>query len=167
INNNLYIIIIKNKIRQYIMAENEKFKNLYENAYNQQKQTIESNYTQFKNMIENAYNQHIQMIELYYTQFKNMVENAYLQHVQMIKTNASIMRTYSSMFGNSEIARNIEKIESDYLTLNEQSKNSMIKQLDLTKDNYLSNAARMNEQYHKMPNINKFIPNPDGSVDSK
>ena len=127
------------------MAENEKFKNIYENAYNQNKQAMEINYTQFK----------------------NMVENAYLQHVQMIKTNASIMRTYSSMFGNSEIARNIEKIESDYLTLNEQSKNSMIKQLDLTKDNYLSNAARMNEQYHKMPNINKFIPNPDGSVDSK
>ena len=149
------------------MAENEKFKNIYENAYNQNKQAMEVNYTQFKNIYENAYNQHIQMIELYYTQFKNMVENAYLQHVQMIKTNASIMRTYSSMFGNSEIARNIEKIESDYLTLNEQSKNSMIKQLDLTKDNYLSNAARMNEQYHKMPNINKFIPNPDGSVDSK
>ena len=127
------------------MSENEKFKNIYENAYNQNKQTMEINYTQFK----------------------NMVENAYLQHVQMIKTNASIMRTYSSMFGNSEIARNIEKIESDYLTLNEQSKNSMIKQLDLTKDNYLSNAARMNEQYHKMPNINKFVPNPDGSVDSK
>ena len=99
--------------------------------------------------------------------FKNIYENAYNQHVQLIKANASIMRTYSSMFGNSEIARNIEKIESDYLTLNEQSKNSMIKQLDLTKDNYLSNAARMNEQYHKMPNINKFIPNPDGSVDSK
>jgi len=39
--------------------------------------------------------------------------------------------------------------------------------LDLTKDNYLSNAAKINEQYQKMPNINKFIPNPDGSVDSK
>ena len=127
------------------MSENEKFKNIYENAYNQNKQAMEINYTQFKNMIENAY----------------------LQHVQMIKTNASIMRTYSSMFGNSEIARNIEKMESDFLTLNEQSKNSMIKQLDLTKDNYLSNAARMNEQYHKTPDIDKFIPNPDGSVKSK
>ena len=127
------------------MSENEKFKNLYENAYNQQKQTIESNYTQFKNMIENAY----------------------LQHVQMIKTNASIMKTYSSMFGNSEIARNIEKMESDFLTLNEESKKSMVKQLDLIKDNYLSNAAKINEEYHKMPNIDKFIPNSDGSVDSK
>ena len=121
----------------------------------------------FKNIVENAYNQHVQMIELYYTQFKNMVENAYNQHVQMIKANASIMRSYSSMFGNSEIVNTIEKIESDYLSLNEESKKSMIKQLDLTKDNYLSNAARMNEQYRKMPNINKFIPNPDGSVDSK
>ena len=127
------------------MSENEKFKNIYENAYNQNKQTMEINYTQFKNMVENAYN----------------------QKKQMIKANASVMRTYSSMFGNSEIGRNIEKIESDFLTLNEESKNSMIKQLDLTKENYLSNAAKINEQYHKMPNINKFIPNPDGSVDSK
>ena len=127
------------------MTENEKFKNIYENAYNQQKQTVEQNYAQFKNMIENAY----------------------LQHVQMIKTNASIMKTYSSMFGNSEIARNIEKMESDFLTLNEESKKSMVKQLDLVKDNYLSNAAKINEEYHKMPNIDKFIPNSDGSVDSK
>ena len=85
----------------------------------------------------------------------------------MIKANASMMRTYSSMFGNSEIAKNIEKIESDYLTLNEGSKNSMIGQLAIIKDNYLSNAAKINEGYHKMPNINKFIPNSDGSVDSK
>jgi hypothetical protein len=149
------------------MTENEKFKNIYENAYNQQKQTMEVNYIQFKNMIENAYNQHVQMTEFYYIQFKNMIENAYNQHVQMIKANASIMKTYSSMFGNSEIGRNIEKIESDYLTLNEESKKSMIKQLNLTKDNYLSNAAKINEQYRKMPNVNKFIPNPDGTVDSK
>ena len=149
------------------MTENEKFKNIYENAYNQQKQTMELNYTQFKNMIENAYNQHVQMIEFYYTQFKNMIENTYNQKIQMIKANASMMRTYSNMFGNSQIVNTIEKIESDFLTLNEESKNSMIKQLDLTKDNYLSNAAKINEQYRKMPNFNKFIPNPDGSVDSK
>ncbi len=149
------------------MTANEKFKDIYENAYHQQKQTMESNYTQFKNMIENAYLQHIQAIELSYTQFKNMIENAYLQHIQIIKTNASIMKTYFSMFGNSEIAKNIEKMESDFLTLNEQSKKSMINQLDLIKDNYLSNAARMNEEYQKTPNIDKFIPNPDGSVKSK
>ncbi len=149
------------------MTENEKFKNIYENAYHQQKQSIESNYTQFKTMIENAYLQHIQMIELNYTQFKTMIENAYLQHIQMIKTNASIMKTYSSMFGNSEIARYIEKMESDFLTVNEESKKSLISQLDLIKDNYLTNAARINEGYHKMPNIDKFIPNPDGSVESK
>jgi len=127
------------------MTENEKFKNIYENAYNQQKQTMELNYTQFKNMIENAYN----------------------QHIQMIKTNASIMKSYSSMFGNNEIGKNIEKMESDFLTLNEESKKSMIGQLDLIKDNYLSNAAKINEGYHKMPSIDKFVPNPDGSVGSK
>ena len=127
------------------MSENEKFKNLYENAYNQQKQTIESNYTQFKNMIETAYH----------------------QHIQIIKTNASIMKTYYSMFGNSEIVKNIEKMESDFLTLNEESKKSMIGQLDLIKDNYLSNAAKINEGYHKMQSIDKFVPNPDGSVGSK
>ena len=121
----------------------------------------------FKNIYENAYLQHIQTIELNYTQFRNMIENAYLQHIQIIKTNASIMKSYSSMFGNSEIAKNIEKMESDYLTLNEQSKKSMINQLDLIKDNYLTNAARINEGYYKNSNIDKFIPNPDGSVESK
>ena len=148
------------------MTENEKFKNMIENAYNQHVQMIEFYYTQFKNMIENAYLQHIQSIELYYTQLKNMIENAYNQHIQMIKTNASIMKSYSSMFGNNEIGKNIEKMESDFLTLNEESKKSMISQLDLIKDNYLSNAARLNEEYHKIPNIDKFIPNPDGSVQS-
>ena len=148
------------------MTANEKFKDIYENAYLQQKKTIESNYTQFKNMIENAYLQHIQAIELSYTQFKNMIENAYLQRIQIIKTNASIMKSYSSMFGNNEIAKNIEKMESDFLNLNEESKKSMISQLDLSKDNYLSNAAKINEGYHKIPSIDKFIPNPDGSVKS-
>ena len=85
----------------------------------------------------------------------------------MIKTNASIMKNYSSMFGNSDIAKNIEKMESDFLTINEESKKSMIGQLDLIKDNYLSNAAKINEGYQKMPSIDKFVPNPDGSVGSK
>ena len=127
------------------MTENEKFKDIYDNAYRQ----------------------HIQTIELNYTQFKNMIETAYHQQIQIIKTNASIMKTYYSMFGNSEIVKNIEKMESDFLILNEESKKSMIGQLDLIKDNYLSNAAKINEEYHKMPNIDKFIPNSDGSVDSK
>jgi hypothetical protein len=77
------------------------------------------------------------------------------------------LKTYSSMFGNTEISRNIEKMESDFLTLNEESKKSMINQLDLIKDNYLSNAAKISEEYHKMPNLDKFVPNPDGSVGSK
>jgi hypothetical protein len=121
----------------------------------------------FKDISENAYRQHIQTIELNYTQFKNMIETAYHQQIQIIKTNASIMKTYYSMFGNSEIVKNIEKMESDFLTLNEESKKSMISQLDLIKDNYLSNAARLNEEYHKIPNIDKFIPNPDGTAESK
>ena len=120
----------------------------------------------FKDINENAYRQHIQTIELNYTQFKNMIETAYHQQIQIIKTNASIMKIYYSMFGNNEIVKNIEKMESDFLTLNEESKKSMISQLDLIKDNYLSNAARMNEEYQKTPNIDKFIPNPDGSVQS-
>ena len=62
----------------------------------------------FKNMIEmHIFNR--TMIELNYTQFKNMIENAYLQQKQMIETNASIMKNYSSMFGNTEIVNNIEK----------------------------------------------------------
>ena len=121
----------------------------------------------FKDIYENAYRQHIQTIEFNYTQFKNMIETAYLQHIQIIKANASLMKTYYSMFGNSEIAKNIEKMESDFLTLNEETKKSMIGQLDLIKDNYLSNAAKINEGYHKMPSIDKFVPNPDGSVRSK
>jgi hypothetical protein len=118
----------------------------------------------FKDIYDNAYLQHIQTIELNYIQFKNMIETAYLQHIQIIKANASLMKTYYSMFGNSEIVKNIDKMESDFLTLNEQSKKSMISQLDLIKDSYLSNAARMNEEYQKTPNIDKFIPSPDGSV---
>ena len=121
----------------------------------------------FKNMIENVYHQQEQMIELNYTQFKNMIENVYHQQEQMIKTNALTMKSYSSMFGNSEIGRNIEKVESDFLTINEEAKKSMIKQVELIKDNYLSNAIRIKEEYLKMPDIDKFIPNPDGSVGSE
>ncbi len=54
--------------------------------------------------------------------FKDMIENAYLQQKQMIETNASIMKNYSNMFGNNEIVSNIEKVESNFLTLNEESK---------------------------------------------
>ena len=121
----------------------------------------------FKNMIENAYLQQKQMIELNYTQFKNMIENAYLQQKQMIETNASIMKNYSSMFGNKEIVNNIEKVELHFLTLNEESKKSMINQLDLIKGNFLSNAIKIKEEYNNMPNINKFIPNFDGKVEPK
>ena len=121
----------------------------------------------FKNMIENAYLQQKQMIELNYTQFKNMIENAYLQQKQMIETNASIMKNYSSMFGNTEIVSNIEKVESHFLTLNEESKKSMINQLDLIKGNFLSNVSRIKEEYNNMPNIDKFIPNFKGKVEPK
>ena len=126
-----------------------------------------SNNEKFKNMIENAYLQQKQMIELNYAQFKNMIENAYLQQKQMIETNASIMKNYSNLFGNNEIVSNIEKVESNFLTLNEESKKSMINQLDLIKDNFLSNAIRIKEEYNKMPNIDKFMPNYDSSVGIK
>ena len=66
------------------MTANEKFKNIYENAYLQQKND-RINYTQFKNMIETAYLQHIQAIELNYTQFKNMIETAYHQQYKLSK----------------------------------------------------------------------------------
>ncbi len=121
----------------------------------------------FKSMIENAYLQQKQMIELNYAQFKSMIENAYLQQKQMIETNASIMKNYSSMFGNSGIVSNIEKVELHFLTLNEESKKSMINQLDLIKDNFLSNAIRIKEEYNNMPNTDKFIPKFDGSAGSK
>jgi hypothetical protein len=121
----------------------------------------------FKNMIENAYLQQKQMIELNYTQFKNMIENAYLQQKQMIETNASIMKNYSSMFGNKEIVNNIEKVELHFLTLNEESKKSMINQLDLIKGNFLSNAIKIKEEYNNVPNIDKFFPNFDGKVGPK
>jgi hypothetical protein len=121
----------------------------------------------FKSMIENAYLQQKQMIELNYTQFKSMIENAYLQQKQMIETNASIIKNYSNMFGNNDIASNVEKVESHFLALNEESKKSMINQLDLIKDSFLSNANRIKEEYNKMPSIDKFIPNFDGSVGPK
>ncbi len=126
-----------------------------------------TNKEKFKNMIENAYLQQKQMIEFNYAQFKNMIENAYLQQKQMIETNASIMKNYSNMFGNNEIVSNIEKVKSHFLTLNEESKKSMIDQLDLIKDNFLSNAIRIKGEYDNMPNIDKFIPNFDGSVGPK
>jgi hypothetical protein len=99
--------------------------------------------------------------------FKNMIENAYLQQKQMIETNASIMKNYSSMFGNKEIVNNIEKVELHFLTLNEESKKSMINQLDLIKGNFLSNAIKIKEEYNNMPNIDKFFPNFDGKVGPK
>ncbi|MDN5846818.1 MAG: hypothetical protein L0H53_11155, partial [Candidatus Nitrosocosmicus sp.] len=120
-----------------------------------------------KSMIENAYLQQKQMIETNYTQFKSMIENAYLQQKQMIETNASMMKNYSSMFGNSGIVSNIEKAELHFLTLNEESKKSMINQLDLIKDNFLSNAIRIKEEYNNIPNTDKFIPNFDGSAGPK
>jgi|SRR5215210_5581106 hypothetical protein len=118
----------------------------------------------FKNMIENAYLQQRQMIEFNYTQFKNMIENAYLQQRQMIETNASIMKNYSSMSGNNETAGNIEKMESHFLTLNDEGKKSMLDQLDLIKDNFLSNAVKIKDGLKNTANIDPFRFNSDGSV---
>ncbi|MDF0680855.1 MAG: hypothetical protein P0116_07830 [Candidatus Nitrosocosmicus sp.] len=71
------------------------------------------------------------------------------------------------MFGNNEIVSNIEKVESHFLALNEESKKSMLNQLDLIRDNFLSNASRIKEEYANMPNFDKFVPNSDGSVGPK
>jgi hypothetical protein len=120
----------------------------------------------FKNMIENAYLQQRQMIEFNYTQFKNMIENAYLQQRQMIETNASIMKNYSSISGNNEIAGNIEKVESHFLTLNDEAKKSMLDQLDFIKDNFLSNAVKIKDGLKDIANMDKFRFNSDGSVGS-
>ncbi len=45
------------------MIDENKIKDLIENAYLQQKQMVETNYIYFKNMIENAYLQQKQMVE--------------------------------------------------------------------------------------------------------
>jgi hypothetical protein len=96
--------------------------------------------------------------------FKNMIENAYLQQRQMIETNASIMKNYSSISGNNEIAGNIEKVQSHFLTLNDEAKKSMLDQLDLIKDNFLSNAVKIKDGLKNTANIDTFRFNSDGSV---
>jgi len=96
--------------------------------------------------------------------FKNMIENAYLQQRQMIETNASIMKNYSNMFENNEIAGNIEKVESHFLTLNDDAKKSMLDQLDLAKDNFLSNAVKIKDGFKDTANFDKFKFNSDGSA---
>ncbi len=96
--------------------------------------------------------------------FKNMIENAYLQQRQMIETNASIMKNYSSISENNEIAGNIEKVQSHFLTLNDEAKKSMLDQLDLIKDNFLSNAVKIKDGLKNTANIDTFRFNSDGSV---
>ena len=121
----------------------------------------------FKNMIEDAFLRQKQMIETNYIQFKNMIENVYLRQKEMTETNALMMKNYSNMVGNNEIVSYIEKVESQFLNLNEESKKSMMNQLDLIKDNFLSTAMRIKEEYNKMPNIDKSSSNIDGSVGAK
>ena len=121
----------------------------------------------FKNMIEDAFLRQKQMIETNYIQFKNMIENVYLRQKEMTETNALMMKNYSNMVGNNEIVSYIEKVESQFLSLNEESKKSMMNQLDLIKDNFLSTAMRIKEEYNKMPNIDKSSSNIDGSVGAK
>jgi hypothetical protein len=121
----------------------------------------------FKNMIEDAFLRQKQMIETNYIQFKNMIEDAFLRQKQMIETNALMMKNYSNMVGNNEVVSYIEKVESQFLSLNEESKKSMMNQLDLIKDNFLSTAMRIKEEYNKMPNIDKSSSNIEGSVGTK
>jgi hypothetical protein len=74
------------------------------------------------------------------------------------------MKNYSNLFGNNEIVSNIEKVESHFLALNEELKKILMNQLDLIRDNFLSNASRIKEEYTNMPNIDKFVPYFDSSA---
>jgi hypothetical protein len=121
----------------------------------------------FKNMIEDAFLRQKQMIETNYIQFKNMIENVYLRQKEMTETNALMMKNYSNMVGNNEVVSYIEKVESQFLSLNEESKKSMMNQLEIIKDNFLSTAMRIKEEYNKMPSIDKSSSNIDGSVGAK
>jgi hypothetical protein len=121
----------------------------------------------FKNMIEDAFIRQKQMIETNYIQFKNMIENVYLRQKEMTETNALMMKNYSNMVGNNEIVSYIEKVESQFLNLNEESKKSMMNQLEIIKDNFLSTAMRIKEEYNQMPSIDKSSSNIDGSGGAK
>ena len=70
------------------------------------------------------------------------------------------------MIGNSEVASNIEKVESHFLNLNDDAKKSMLDQLDLVKDNFLSNAAKIKDGFKDSPNFDRFRFNSDSSVGS-
>jgi hypothetical protein len=121
----------------------------------------------FKNMIEDAFLRQKQMIETNYIQFKNMIENVYLRQKEMTETNALMMKNYSNMVGNNEIVSYIEKVESQFLNLNEESKKSMMNQLEIIKDNFLSTAMRIKEEYNQMPSIDKSSSNIGGSGGAK
>ena len=51
-----------------------------------------------------------------------MTEDAYHREEQMIETNASMIKNYDTILENNEMASNIEKVKSQFLKLNEESK---------------------------------------------
>jgi hypothetical protein len=57
-------------------------------------------------------------------------------------------------------------VESHFLTLNDEAKKSMLDQLDLIKDNFLSNAVKIKDGLKDIANMDKFGFNSDGSVGS-
>lgn len=113
-------------------------------------------------MTEDAYYREEQMIETNYIQFKNMIENVYIRQKEMIETNASMIKNYATMLENKEVANNIEKVKSQSLKLNEESKKIMLNQLELIKHQFLSNAIKLKEEYNNMINNGNFTPNFDG-----
>ncbi len=82
-----------------------------------------------KDMIENAYFQQKQLIETNYAYFKNMIEYAYFQNRQMVETNALSMENYIRMFGNNDLVNNLENTKRDFLNLTEQSKENLLNSL--------------------------------------
>lgn len=70
------------------------------------------------------------------------------------------------MFGKNERAGNIEKVKSHFLNLNDDTKKSLLDQLDLVKDNFLSNAVKIKDGFKDTVNFDKFRLNSNGSVGS-
>jgi hypothetical protein len=108
-----------------------------------------------KDLIENAYLQQKQMVETNYIYFKNMIENAYLQQKQMVETNTLNIENYIRTFGNNDLTKNIENAKGYYYNLTEQSKKRMLDNLDQIRNDFLSNAFKIKNDYENGLNIFK------------
>ncbi|HSA75349.1 MAG TPA: hypothetical protein VLE21_04105 [Candidatus Nitrosocosmicus sp.] len=57
-----------------------------------------------------------------------------------------MIKNYATILENNEMASNIEKVKSQFLKLNEESKKTMLNQLELIKHDFLSNAIKLKEE---------------------